>query len=153
MKKYWTKTGRKARRANSRPCISMFDVEMFFGFPTHFSFVDWNILLSSGILPQSVGKSSHRPGISNILGSPIQSRILFHSFMQGSRWSSMQVYSWHTQPALAAFVSLRERFHSISLISLALKKEPSDESYQVLLLARGGTWPIHSNPTSSIFCF
>lgn len=77
MKKYWAKTRRKASRANSQPCISMFDVEMFFGFPTHFSFVDWNILLSFGLLPQSVCKSSHHPGISNILESPIQSRIFF----------------------------------------------------------------------------
>ena len=69
---------------NSKLCISMSDVKMFFRSPTPFSFVDCNTLLSLGLVPLPVSSSpwqvSHGSGISNILGSPRQSRLHLHSF-------------------------------------------------------------------------
>lgn len=46
VRKYWIKTRMKPSWANSKFCISMFDVKQVFRSPIPFIFVDYNTLLS-----------------------------------------------------------------------------------------------------------
>jgi hypothetical protein len=54
VRKYWTKTRPKTSGENSKPCISMSDVKMLFIYPTTFSLVDGNTLLSLDLVPSTV---------------------------------------------------------------------------------------------------
>ena len=68
--KYWTKSGMKSSRENSKFCISMFDVREFFRSPTPSSCVDHSILPSIVLAPHLVcscpWQASNGSGISNI---------------------------------------------------------------------------------------
>lgn len=124
VRKYWTKT---KCWANSRLCIAVSDVKALFRSPTPFIFVDCNTLLALGLVPFPVSslpwQVSHSSGISNILGSPKQSRLHLYSFTQWLLWASMQEHPWHT-PGLSGFLSCRGRFCNPFNLSL-IPKLPS----------------------------
>ena len=98
MKKYWTRTRPKTSGTNSKFCLSTSDIKALFKSPNSYSFVDWNILLSLGLVsPPSCSppwQASHNSDISRIFGSPITD---LHTV-----WASMQGHPWHT-PGLRSF--------------------------------------------------
>lgn len=82
----------------------MTDGKGFLGSPTPFCFVDFNTLLSLGLVPHTFSSSPWQVfhyNISNIVGSSIKSRSHFHIFRQRS-WASMHrdpLMLHPTQPA------------------------------------------------------
>lgn len=110
VKKYWTKTRIKTRRAHSKGDISISDVRALFRSPTPFILVDYDILLSPGLFLFSgscfSAQISHAFGISNLLWSPGESRLCLNSFTQCPLWSSMQECSGH-KPGFKGFPQLQ----------------------------------------------
>ena len=86
MRKLWTKGRSSTSWENSKHCIFTSSVKMFFRSPTPSRF-DCNTLVSLGQVPLPISSSpqqeSHNSGIYNILGSPKQSRLKLHCFING----------------------------------------------------------------------
>lgn len=114
MEKYWTKARQKHCRTNSKFCISMFDVRGLLRFPTpsnltsaaHCSLSDRFHTVCS-----SLWQMSQDSGISNTVGSPVQSTLHFLSFMQWPLWDYMQALPCHTP----GFNILPERWRKMLL--------------------------------------
>ena len=74
VRKYWTKVRLKTNRSDSKYCISMSDIKGLFTSPTPFSLVDYNTLLSLGLVPHPVSSSlwqvCHDSGISTSWALP-----------------------------------------------------------------------------------
>lgn len=83
VRKIWIKEWPKTSWANSSLWISMSNVKALFRSAAPFRSVDWNTLLSIGLIPHPVSsflwKISHSSGFCIILRSP---RVQLHSFKQ-----------------------------------------------------------------------
>jgi len=83
VRKYWIKERQKTSMTNSKLCISVSYVKALIRCPIPFISVDYNRLLSLGLVPLLVSsfpqKISQDSGISSILGSPRKSRLHLHS--------------------------------------------------------------------------
>ena len=116
-------------------------VKGLFRFPTPFSFVDCNPLLSLGlvsILFSSFSWHLQNFGVSKATQS---SPSLPHTM---AFWDLHAGTPPDTGLSSVAFLSHGGRFHNCSLLFLTLNPESCDQSCQVLLLAGAETWPSHS---------
>lgn len=90
----------------------MCDVKALLRYPLPFSFVGSNTLLSqasSTLNPQlSSPGIPWLSGLTNILESPIPSKLYLHSFTQWPLWASIQTHPWHV-PGLNSFPQLRRK--------------------------------------------
>jgi hypothetical protein len=111
--------------ANSKLCISIFDVKAFFRSSTIFSFADYNTLLFLGLVPhQSLVFFDRCP---TIMESPTSWGV------QGNLSFTRDSHNWPVRApcmdnsatclASAAFLNHRGRFHNAFLLSLTLKLE------------------------------
>lgn len=82
----WIKL-QNCKLAHSKLCISMSDIQVFFRPFTPSGFVDCHRLVSLGLVPLPVStfpwQVPHSSGISNIVGSPVKSRLHSHSSHNG----------------------------------------------------------------------
>lgn len=104
--------------------------KVLFRSPTPYSFVDYNMHLSLGLISTPVYNSwevFHDSGVCSILGSPTQSSFHTVSFLGIHAGTSLIVCL-----ASAAFLSFRGRLHNPFLVSLTLKPDPRDWSYSFL---------------------
>lgn len=69
VRKYWAKARWKTSWANSKLCISMSDVKTLFRSPTPFSFVNWNTLFFSWVVPLPISSSPQQDPTA--LASPV----------------------------------------------------------------------------------
>lgn len=99
-KEMMNKSKTKTTWTNSKLCISMSDVNMFFRYSNSFNVIDYKTLLSHGLFSYQKFNIPwyvfHDSGISNILFSTKQSCIHFYSFTQWPFWTSSQGYPYHT---------------------------------------------------------
>jgi hypothetical protein len=122
----------------------MSDVKALFQSPTTFSFVDYYIFLSLGLvlLPDSIipRQISHGYSISAILGSPRQSRLHFYNFTMASMSPCKVTPATHLTSA--AVLHHRGRVQALFLLSLTLKPEQHGQSCYILLLAGARIFPL-----------
>jgi hypothetical protein len=113
--------------------------------PTAFSVAGYSTPLCHGLVPlplcSSLWQAPHDSGISNILGSPTQSRLHLHNFMKWPLCTSMQATYTHLT-YICPRLSLTTVGNSTSPVFSLESKARTTWS---MLLAEARTWLCHSN--------
>lgn len=153
-RKHWIRTRSKNMLGKFQTLHLMCDVKALLRYPLPFSFVDSNTLLSqasSTLNPQlSSPGIPWLSGLTNILESPIPSKLYLHSFTQWPLWASIQTHPWHV-PGLNSFPQLRRKIPQPLPVSLMLNPEQCGQSCLVFVLGTAGAWPLLTSTFSTSY--